>query len=86
MHAEDATSDTERCSAVEQHLLMEVPRLHASTLQTDQFMVLQVQTNVICDLEEDVVLPPPSPCPLLSRPKRRRTWPSRGHVTSSQGW
>lgn len=43
-HAEDAVSGTESCSVVEIHLLMEVPRLRARTLQTDTFMVFQVQT------------------------------------------
>lgn len=55
---------------------MEVPRRHASALQTDKFMVLQVQTGMICDPEEDVVLSIPSPCPLLSLPKHMGTWPS----------
>lgn len=44
LHAEDAMSGTESCSVVEIHLLMEVPRLRARTLQTDTFMVFQVQT------------------------------------------
>lgn len=58
------------------HLLMEVPRRHASALQTGKFTVFQVQTGMICDPEEDVVLSIRSPCPLLSLPKHTRTWPS----------
>lgn len=72
LHAEDAMSGTGSCSAVELHLLMEVPRLCARTLQTDTFMVFQVQTRVICDQEKDVVLSTPSLHPLLSHPKH--TW------------
>lgn len=65
---------------------MEVPRQPASALQADKFMVFQVQTGMICGLEEDVVLSIYSPCPLLSFPKHTWAWLSNAIVPGLVTW